>query len=161
MQSENRKLGIALGSNIGDRKANIQFAIEALGELKNSAHSLVSSLHETEPVNCPPGSSPFLNAVMEIECNREPHEILSYCQGIEKKLGRPDSRPKNAPRSIDLDLLYLGDLISDSPDLILPHPQLHLRLFVLDPLCEIRPDLILPAQSKTVSELRDGLILLS
>ncbi len=146
---------------MGDRKANIEFAIESLVELQSSDHSLVSSLFETEPVNCPPGSSPFLNAVMEIECNREPHEILSYCQSIEKKLGRPDSHPKNAPRSIDLDILYLGDLINDSPDLILPHPQLHLRLFVLDPLCEIRPDLILPTQSKTVSELRGGLIQLS
>lgn len=142
---------------MGDRKTNIEFATKALAELQCSGHLLISSQYETEPVNCPPGSASFLNAVIEIECDHEPHEILAHCQNIEKKLGRPDSRPKNSPRSIDLDILYLGDLISHSPDLILPHPQLHLRLFVLDPLCEIRPDLILPNQNKTASELRDDL----
>ena len=93
---------------------------------------------------------------MEIDSSLKPHDILAHCQRIEKKLGRPESRPKNAPRSIDLDILYLGDLVSDSPDLILPHSELHLRLFVLEPLSEIRPDLLLPNQAKTVLELKDG-----
>jgi len=157
MTSKNRKLGIALGSNIGDRKANIDAAIKTIAEWQSSDHFLVSSINETEPVGCPAGSPSFLNAVLEIECDLGPREILARCQRIEKQLGRAEIRPKNAPRSIDLDILYLGNLVSDSPDLILPHPQFHLRLFVLDPLSEIRPELVLPNQTKTVSELKADL----
>ncbi len=155
MTNNCRKLGIALGSNIGDREANIHSAIKSLDELRCSEHLLLSSIHETEPVACPPGSPSFLNAVLEIDSALKPSDILAHCQRIEKKLGRPESRPKNAPRSIDLDILYLGNLVSDSPDLILPHPDLHLRLFVLEPLSEIRPELLLPNQVKTVLELKN------
>jgi len=157
MASKIRKLGIALGSNLGDRRANIEAAIKAIGEWQGSDHILISSINETEPVGCPAGSPSFLNAVLEIECHLEPHEVIARCQRIEKRLGRASVRPKNAPRTIDLDILYLGDLIRDSPNLILPHPQLHLRLFVLEPLCEIRPELVLPNQKKTVSELKSDL----
>ena len=158
MTNKSRKLGIALGSNVGDREANIHSAIKSLDELRCSDHLLLSSLHETAPVDCPAGSPSFLNAVLEIECNLEPLEILHHCQAIEKALGRPESRPKNSPRSIDLDILYLGDETSDSPELIIPHPQLHLRLFVLEPLSEIRPDLLLATQTRTISEIINDLL---
>ena len=84
-------------------------------------------VYETEPVDCPPGSQGFLNGVMEIECDWDPMEILETCQDIEEELGRPKTREKNAPRIIDIDLLYYGELVCDTKRLTLPHPLAHKR----------------------------------
>lgn len=146
------RAGIALGSNLGDRHAALAAAIDAIREFATPP-VLVSGFHETDPVDCPPGSPQFLNAAMEIGFQGEPLELLDRLQAIERAAGRPDHRPKNAPRAIDLDVLYCDDRILDHPRLILPHPLMTTRAFVLAPLAEIAPDRVLPGQSKTVASL--------
>jgi len=114
---------------------------------------LSSAIYETDPVGCEPGAGKFLNAVMEFDYEGDPLELLKSLREIEKTLGRAPDHPRNISRKIDIDLLYFGDIIMDSDELQLPHPRMHLRGFVLQPLADIRPDLILPGQSKTVREL--------
>ena len=114
---------------------------------------LSSAIYETDPVGCEPGAGKFLNAVLEFDYEGDPLELLKSLREIEKTLGRAPDHPRNISRKIDIDLLYFGDIIMDSDELQLPHPRMHLRRFVLQPLADIRPDLILPGQSKTVREL--------
>ena len=114
---------------------------------------LSSAIYETDPVGCEPGAGKFLNAVLEFDYEGDPLELLKSLREIEKTLGRAPDHPRNTSRKIDIDLLYFGDIIMDSDELQLPHPRMHLRRFVLQPLADIRPDLILPGQSKTVREL--------
>jgi 2-amino-4-hydroxy-6-hydroxymethyldihydropteridine diphosphokinase len=136
------KVGISLGSNLGDRLANLRAAVAALSGVRSSDHLLVSSIFETDPVDCPPGSGTFFNAVIEIETELSPLELLPRTQAIESELGRPSGREVNAPRTADLDLLYYDEVTISEGDLILPHPRMFGRAFVLKPLAEIRPDLI-------------------
>lgn len=136
------RIGISLGSNLGDRLANLQTAVERLAPVRCSGHLLRSPVFETEPVDCPPGSGSFLNAVIEIESHLPPLDLLAFTQSIERELGRPDARARNAPRTIDLDLLYCDDLVLDEPELVLPHPRIFQRAFVVLPLAAIRPDLV-------------------
>lgn len=150
------RAGIALGSNLGDRHAAIAGAIDAIRSFA-APPVLVSGFHETEPVDCPPGSPPFVNAAMEIGFSGDPLDLLDRLQGVERAAGRPDHRPKNAPRAVDLDVLYCDDLVLNHPRLILPHPLMITRAFVLAPLAEIAPERLLPGQSQTVAELLDAL----
>ena len=148
------RTAIALGSNLGDRLANLAAGREAVLRLPDvSAPALQSRVYETEPVGTGPDAGPFLNAVIEIEFTGAPHTLLAALRSIESALGRPTRHPRNAPRTLDLDILYIGDLVMHDDALILPHPRLHLRRFVIAPLNDIRPDLHLPGQSHTVAEL--------
>lgn len=153
-----QQTGIALGSNLGDRLENLRSALRDLRTLCPIASFLQSSVYETEPVDCPPGSQPFLNAVVELSCTLPPRELLLKCQAIEEKLGRELIREVNAPRPVDLDILYFGNHRLSEPGLIIPHPRLTLRRFVLEPLCEIRPELVLPGQSDPVEFLLRELV---
>jgi len=94
-----------------------------------------------------------LNAVLEFDFDSDPLNLLRKMREIENALGRPPDHPRNVSRKIDIDLLYVGDTKMDSEELQLPHPRMHLRRFVLQPLADIRPDLILPGQTKTIHEL--------
>ncbi len=142
------RVGIALGSNLGDRLANLEAARQSLAEISTPAEPfLAASTYQTEPLLCPPGSPQFCNSVVEISFDGDPFELLELTQAIEKKLGRTAVPERNAPRIIDVDLLYFGDEIIDTEDLVLPHPRIGERRFVLEPLAEIRPDLILPGHS--------------
>jgi 3-methyl-2-oxobutanoate hydroxymethyltransferase len=144
--------GIALGSNLGDREANFQRGVQELLERIPGAHlTAAASLYETEPVDCAPGTAAFLNTVIEIEAALSPSELHHHLQAIEQAMGRISEREKNAPRTLDLDLLYAGDYISANPDLTVPHPRLHLRRFVLQPLAEIRPNQTLPGMKRSVA----------
>lgn len=146
--------GIALGSNIGDRLAHLREARAAVAALHTGSEApLISPIYETEPVDCGPESAAYLNAVMEIEHDGPPMVLLDLLHRIENELGRPSKRPRNAPRTIDLDLLYAGNLTLSNDEIIIPHPRLHLRRFVLAPLNEIRPDLLLPGQHLPVRDL--------
>ena len=152
------RCGIALGSNLGDRIAHLRAGQAALVQLHTGkAGPLVSPIYETEPVDCDPGTAPYLNAVMEIEFEGAPVELFHALQKIERDLGRPAEHARNAPRTLDLDLLYAGDIALDTSELTLPHPRLAARRFVLQPLAKIRPALVLPGTQKTVAELLAGL----
>ncbi len=152
------RTGIALGSSLGDRLANLAAGRDAVLRLPHlSAQVLQSRVYETEPVGTGPDAGPFLNAVIEVDSDAEPLALLAALRGIESALGRPTRHPRNAPRTLDLDILYIGDLVMSDDALILPHPRLHERRFVLAPLNDIRPELRLPGQSQTVAELFAGL----
>ena len=104
-------------------------------------------------MECDPGAPPYLNAVVEIGFDAVPEALFEALREIEHRLGRPAQRPLNAPRIIDLDLLYAGAQVVATRDLVLPHPRLHLRRFVLEPLSETRPDLVPPGLTKSVADL--------
>ena len=145
---------IALGSNQGDPRANVERALERLAEFSDGP-VLSSSLHETEPVDCPPGSPGFVNAVVVIRPRpgETPETLLGKLQALEKEFGRTPKRVLNEPRSLDLDLIAFGGERRATPQLVLPHPRAHQRRFVLAPLAEIAPDLVLPGQTATVAQL--------
>ena len=148
------RTAIALGSNIGDRFENLRAARTAIFDLPNvKPPTLSSSVHETDPVGCEPGAGKFLNAVVEFEYQDNPARLLEQLIQIEMALGRNRNHPKNVSRTIDIDLLYCGDQQINDERLQLPHPRLHLRTFVLRPLADIRPDLALPGQKKTIRKL--------
>jgi len=145
---------IALGSNLGDSRDTVLRAMERLQEL--SAQPLAkSSLLETTPVDCPPGSPNFVNAVVGLTAlpGETPDSLLQKLQDLEKEFGRTPKKVLNEARPLDLDLLAFGNETRSTPHLTLPHPRAHLRQFVLQPLAEIAPNLVLPGQTKTVSEL--------
>ena len=148
------RTGVALGSNLGDRLSNLHATRKAIVDLARVQPPILSSaIYETDPVGCEPGAGKFLNAVLEFDYEGDPLELLKSLREIEKTLGRAPDHPRNISRKIDIDLLYFGDIIMDSDELQLPHPRMHPRRFVLQPLADIRPDLILPGQSKTAREL--------
>lgn len=148
------RAGIAIGANLGDRLAGLAKARAEVFALPGVRPPLLtSSLYETEPVECEIGAGKFLNAVVELGYSGTPRDLLEELQRIERELGRPAAHAANRSRSIDLDLLYHGSQMVDETELTLPHPRLHLRAFVLQPLAEIRPNLVLPDQSRTIQEL--------
>jgi 2-amino-4-hydroxy-6-hydroxymethyldihydropteridine diphosphokinase len=145
---------VALGSNLGDRLANLRAARERIVDLAGVQPPVLSSaIYETEPVGCEPGAAKFLNAVLEFDYEGDPTSLLEQFIRIEQALGRKRDHPKNVSRAIDIDLLYYGDRKIQDERLQLPHPRMHLREFVLRPLADIRPALVLPGQTKTVHEL--------
>lgn len=153
------RVGIALGTNLGDRLANLQAAREALQEIATpGAAFLQASIYQTEPLYCPPGSPFFYNSVVEIAYEGNPSDLLSLTQSIEIKLGRLRDPERNAPRIIDVDLLYFGDQIVDTEALVLPHPRIGERRFVLQPLADIRPELVLPGSRQCILERLENLI---
>jgi 2-amino-4-hydroxy-6-hydroxymethyldihydropteridine diphosphokinase len=147
------RVGIALGSNLGDRLGNLCAARDALVDLGHGKKILASRIYETDPVGCEPGAGRFLNAVIEIEYDGDPTELLEELIRIEESLGRDHKHARNVSRKIDIDILYAGELAVQNERLQLPHPRMHERKFVLRPLSDIRPDLVLPNQTRTVREL--------
>jgi len=145
---------IALGSNLGKRQAALRAAAARLSALPASRLMALATFRQTEPVLAPAGSPTFLNSAVTLDTELLPEDLLAHLLQVERDLGRtrdPDSR--NAPRTIDLDLLLHGDAVLDSPTLTLPHPRMHERLFVLQPLAEIAPDLVHPTCRKTIRQL--------
>jgi 2-amino-4-hydroxy-6-hydroxymethyldihydropteridine diphosphokinase len=140
---------VGLGSNLGDREALIRRAAELIGATR------LSTIRETEPWGLE--SQPmFLNAVAEIETELAPRRLLDHLLDVERRLGRERIGPRWSPRTIDLDLLLYGDQTIEEPGLIVPHPRLHERLFVLEPLAELIPTQKIPG-SGTVAEALAGL----
>jgi 2-amino-4-hydroxy-6-hydroxymethyldihydropteridine diphosphokinase len=145
---------VALGSNLGDSSQTIRRAFERLQEF-SAQPILKSSLWRTSPVDCPPGSPPFINAVAGLAplSGESPESLLAILKSLEKEFGRAPKIVLNEPRPLDLDLIAFGNITLSTAQLVLPHPRARERRFVLQPLSEIAPDLILPGQSKTVALL--------
>jgi 2-amino-4-hydroxy-6-hydroxymethyldihydropteridine diphosphokinase len=154
---------LSMGSNVGDREAQLRGALARLGALGRVA--AVSSLYETEPVEFT--HQPwFLNCAVALETSRTPQQLLAAILGIEEKMGRRRLQ-KKGPRVIDLDILLFGDLLFEdaivhdesmqSNRLTIPHPAMHQRRFVLEPMAEIAPELLHPVFKKTIRELLDAL----
>lgn len=143
---------IGLGSNLGDRWATLRGALRRLRAEPGLRVADTSEVYETAPVGGPPESGPYLNAVAAVETDRPPHDLLKLLQHVERQYGRTRGEP-NAPRTLDLDLLLYGDEVVDTPDLVVPHPRLHERAFVLVPLADIDPDANHPKLKKTAAQL--------
>ena len=151
------RTGIALGSNLGDRAANLRAAYDRLGSLASAATPILAAhLYETAPVGCPPDSPAFLNTVIEIDWSGTALGLLEKTRAIETQLGRTTNPVRNAPRVIDIDLLYCGQCAVVHPDLTLPHPRMWERLFVLMPLADIRPDFFSEAGAHGISTFIAG-----
>jgi 2-amino-4-hydroxy-6-hydroxymethyldihydropteridine diphosphokinase len=152
------RAGIALGSNLANRREYLHSAREKILKIAHAkAPFLFSQLYETDPIGCELGARKFLNAVVEMGYEGEPEQLLSELRRIEQSLGRDPNHARNASRTVDLDLLYFGDRKIDRAELQLPHPRLHQRRFVLAPLADIRPDLILLGQTEPVQALLKNL----
>lgn len=143
---------IALGSNLGDRRTYLTWAVDQIGQLPETRILRVSSFLETEPIGGP-AQGRYLNGVATIETRLEPVVLFRHLQKIEVALGRPKAHPFWGPRIIDLDLLSYDGLVVDTPELTLPHPRMHERNFVLIPLAEIAPDWQHPTFRESVREL--------
>ncbi len=149
---------VALGSNLGNAPENILKALRQLQQFSEQP-LLQSSMWRTAPVDCPPGSPTFVNAAAGL-APREgetPESLLAKLQVMEKKFGRQPKKVLNEPRILDLDLITFGNERRATQTLTLPHPRAHLRRFVLQPLSEIAPELVLLGQSETVSQLLQSL----
>jgi 2-amino-4-hydroxy-6-hydroxymethyldihydropteridine diphosphokinase len=140
---------LGLGSNLGDRQHNLNMALELLSQRVKVLK--VSSTYDTEPVGNP-DQPRFLNLVARIQTRLAPLELLTLTQGIELKLGRTRDKP-NAPRPLDIDILFYGDQVIKNRQLVVPHPRIEERAFVLVPLTEIAPKLIHPVSGKTAEKL--------
>ena len=142
---------VSLGSNIGDRLEFLQKAVDALGNASGFKVIAASPVYETEPVG-KKDQPRFLNAAVELESLLSPDSILVNLKQIERAVGRTPSQ-KWGPREIDLDLIYVGNLVVKSPMLTLPHPEVAVRRFVLTPLAEIAPDFVDPLRKRTLRDL--------
>ena len=144
------KVGLGLGANVGDRLQQLQHAKRYLISLSLEQWHQASPVYETVPVDCPPDSPAFLNAVVEIEFTGAPRTLLNKTLAYETAHGRNRSAGLNAPRTIDIDILFFGEKEIVEQDLIIPHPRLAERRFVLVPLATICPDMIVKGTDKTV-----------
>ncbi|MBU1237401.1 MAG: 2-amino-4-hydroxy-6-hydroxymethyldihydropteridine diphosphokinase [Gammaproteobacteria bacterium] len=133
---------VALGSNLGNPVQTVEDAIEAMAALHGSLLKAMSSLYRTAPVGLK-HQPDFINAVVALDTRLSPRDLLDELFALEAHFGRERS-VKNAPRTLDLDLLLHGETVHDDPELTLPHPRMHERAFVLAPLAEIAPDLVIP-----------------
>ena len=139
---------LGLGSNLGDRQANLDRALGLLSQRLRLEK--ISSIYDSEPVG-DVDQPRFLNMVCQVNTHLAPQGLLALAKGIESKLGR--AGPSGAPRTIDIDILLYGDQVIETPELVIPHPRLTERAFVLVPLVEIAPDLVHPVSGKTAKEL--------
>jgi 2-amino-4-hydroxy-6-hydroxymethyldihydropteridine diphosphokinase len=143
---------IALGSNQGDRERHLLLGVAEVGKLPGTKIAALSSFYDTESVG-PVRQGDFLNAVARLETTLSPQELLRQLQQIETGIFQRKREVPNGPRPMDLDILFYGSLILHEPGLIIPHPRLHERRFVLEPLAEIAPDFIHPGLQRNVKAL--------
>ncbi len=144
---------VALGSNLGDRRGHLELAVREIAELGDVRVLCVSRWIETNPIGGPKDQAQYLNGALLLETSRPPRELLAELQAVERAHGRRRTAGvRNEPRTLDLDLLTYGARQIAEPDLTIPHPRLEERWFVLAPLAEIAPDLVLPGSNRSVRE---------
>ena len=149
-----RRCVLSLGSNLGDRLAKLQGALDALADTPDVAVTAVSSIYETQPVGAPDGSGAFLNAVVLLDTTLPARVLLDRAHAVETAFGRERTGVPNAPRTLDVDLIVVGDRRADEEALVLPHPRAHERAFVLVPWAEVAPGAELPGMGP-VAELAE------
>jgi 2-amino-4-hydroxy-6-hydroxymethyldihydropteridine diphosphokinase len=145
---------LSLGSNVGDRVAALQGAVDSLADTPEVHLVSVSSIYETKPADAPAGSPDFLNVVVLADTTLSIAMLLERAQAVEAAFGRQRG-DRNAPRTLDIDLIVVGDRVSDDPELTLPHPRAHERAFVLVPWHEIDSRAVLPGKGK-IADLLAG-----
>jgi 2-amino-4-hydroxy-6-hydroxymethyldihydropteridine diphosphokinase len=143
---------VGLGSNLGDREELLRFAVRELGQSARTRVLAVSPIYETEPVGGP-AQGPYLNAVARLRTELAARALLERLLAIEALAGRERSGVRDEPRRLDLDLLLYASQVIDEPGLVVPHPRLHERAFVLVPLRDLDPDLVHPALGETIGRL--------
>lgn len=143
---------LALGANLGDRQRHLREAREALALTDGIRLLAASSLYETEPVGGPPGQPRYLNAVVQMATELSCRQLMLLCQDVETRFGRCRQEVWG-PRTLDIDLLFFGQQVFDEPDLIVPHPRLHKRCFVLAPLADLAPDYCHPVLGRSIRQL--------
>jgi 2-amino-4-hydroxy-6-hydroxymethyldihydropteridine diphosphokinase len=139
-----RRAVIAIGSNLGERRGNLQGAVETLADTPEVWVTAVSPVYETAPVDAPEGSRDFLNAVVLLDTTLSARTLLERALAVESAYGRERGTEVNAPRTLDVDLIVVGDRRADEPDLVLPHPRAAERAFVLVPWLDVEPDAEIP-----------------
>src|SRR5688572_19946458 len=142
---------VALGSNLGDREQHLRAALAALRAQRGVREVVTSRVYETDPLG--PEQRPYLNAVARVSTELSPRDLLDRLLAIERSQGRERGAVRNAARTLDLDLLLYGEREIDEPGLIVPHPRMAQRAFVLEPLCDLAPDLVIPGAHAPVSAL--------
>lgn len=153
LEKKPTKVYLGLGSNLGDREKNLRTSLDILGSLPDIQILKVSSLYETEPVECD-SDLWFLNQAAYLVTLLPLRPFFNQLREVEQKLGKTEKR-KREPRVIDLDILFFGDRVHAESDLQVPHPRLHQRRFVLEPLCELHPQLWHPICQKSIEQLLD------
>ncbi|MBU1084483.1 MAG: 2-amino-4-hydroxy-6-hydroxymethyldihydropteridine diphosphokinase [Candidatus Omnitrophota bacterium] len=147
---------LGIGSNIGDKEENCREAVEKLAQIDDVRIERRSSLYITRPVEGPPQED-YINGAAGLRTELAPKDLLRTLKDIEKEMGRVPSEEKNSPRVIDIDILLYDDKIINADGLVIPHPRMHERYFVLRGLSEIAPETVHPILGKTISELFRGL----
>jgi 2-amino-4-hydroxy-6-hydroxymethyldihydropteridine diphosphokinase len=150
-----RRVVVALGSNLGDRMTALQGAVDAIADTPDVWVTAVSPVYETEPVDTPAGSESFLNAVVLADTTLAAHRLLDRALAVEDAYDRERSEIRNAPRTLDVDLIVVGDRRSDDDSLRLPHPRARERAFVLQPWYDVEPDAVLPDAGPVKALLSD------
>ena len=143
---------VGMGANVGEPRAQLLAAWDALGRLPQTQALARSSLYRSAPIGYDEQPD-YVNCVAKLDTDLDPHALLSHLQGIERDQGRARSF-KNAPRTIDLDLLLYGSIALSTPDLVVPHPRMHERAFVLEPLTELDPGVTIPGRGSAAELLR-------